>query len=149
VTELVVFRLDELRIALRLAAVERVVRAVQVTRLPQAPAIVLGVINLQGRAIPIVDFRGRFHLDRREPRTTDQMIIARTERRPVGLIADAVAGVLNLPAGAIAPAQTVVPGIRQIDGVVALPDGLLFIHDLDKFLSIDEERELDAALAEG
>ena len=89
-TELVVFCLDELRIALRLTAVERVVRAVQVTRLPQAPEIVLGVINLQGRAIPIVDFRNRFHLGRREPRITDQMIIARTARRPVGLMADAV-----------------------------------------------------------
>ena len=149
VTELVVFLLDELRIALRLTAVERVVRAVQVTRLPQAPEIVLGVINLQGRAIPIVDFRGRFGLARREPGISDQMIIARTQRRPVGLIADAVAGVLNVPAGAIAAAQTVIPGIRQIDGVAPLPDGLLFVHDLDKFLSIDEERELDAALAEG
>jgi len=149
VTELVVFRLDELRIALRLTAVERVVRAVQVTRLPQAPEIVLGVINLQGRAIPIVDFRNRFHLGVREPRISDQMIIARTARRPVGLIADAVEGTLSVPAGAIAPAETVMPGIRQIDGVVPLPDGLLFIHDLDKFLSIDEERELDAALAEG
>ena len=148
-TELVVFRLDELRIALRLTAVERVVRAVQVTRLPQAPEIVLGVINLQGRAIPIVDFRNRFHLGVREPRIRDQMIIARTKRRPVGLIADAVEGTLSVPAGAIAPAETVMPGIRQIDGVVPLPDGLLFIHDLDQFLSIDEERELDAALAEG
>ena len=148
-TELVVFRLDELRIALRLAAVERVVRAVQVTRLPQAPEIVLGVINLQGRAIPIVDFRCRFQLGRREPRISDQMIIARTEKRPVGLIVDAVEGMLSVAEEAIAPAQTVMPGIRQIDGVVALPDGLLFIHDLDKFLSIDEERELDAALAEG
>jgi len=149
VTELVVFRLDELRIALRLTAVERVVRAVQVTRLPQAPEIVLGVINLQGRAIPIVDFRGRFQLGRREPRISDQMIIARTEKRPVGLVVDAVEGMLSVSEEAIAPAQTVVPGIRQIEGVVALPDGLLFIHDLDKFLSIDEERELDAALAEG
>ena len=148
-TELVVFYLDELRIALRLTAVERVVRAVHVTRLPQAPEIVLGVINLQGRAIPIVNFRGRFHLGPREPRITDQMIIARTARRPVGLMVDAVEGTLSVPTGAIAPAQTVMPGIRQIDGVAALPEGLLFIHDLDKFLSIDEERELDAALAEG
>lgn len=143
---LVVFHLDELRIALPLAAVERVIRAVGVTPLPRAPEIVRGAINMQGRAIPVLDIRGRFDLRAREPGVGDQMIIARAGRRPVALIADAVSGTLSVPQQAIAPMHTVMPGIRQIEGVVSLQDGLLFIHDLDRFLSIEEERELDAAL---
>jgi purine-binding chemotaxis protein CheW len=65
-TQLVVFALDEQRYALRLTAVERIVRAVEVTPLPKAPQIVLGVIDAQGRIIPVVDVRQRFRLTERE-----------------------------------------------------------------------------------
>lgn len=144
--ELVVFRLDELRIALTLTAVVRVVRAVHVTPLPQAPETVLGLINVQGRVVPMFDIRSRFGLRCRDTATSDQILIARTRRRQIGIIVDLVDGTLSVAQAAIATGDTIVPGMRQIGGVLALPDGLLIIHDLDEFLSLDEERELDAAL---
>ena len=58
--QIVVFALDEPRYALPLSAVERVVRAVEITPLPKAPEIVLGVINMQGQVVPAVDIRKRF-----------------------------------------------------------------------------------------
>lgn len=65
-SQLVVFRLDAQRFALPLTAVERVVRAVAVTLLPDAPAIVLGAIDVHGRVLPVLNVRRRFNLPQRE-----------------------------------------------------------------------------------
>ena len=80
---IVVLTLDEQRYALRLSAVERIVRAVEVTALPQAPEGVLGVVNVEGRVIPVVNIRQRFNLPEQEINLDDQLIIARTSRRDV------------------------------------------------------------------
>lgn len=79
--QLVVFTLDEQRYALHLAAVERIVRVVEVTPLPKSPEIVLGVVNVQGRIIPVVNIRKRFRLPEREIALSNQLIIASRSRR--------------------------------------------------------------------
>lgn len=144
--KLVVFHLDRLRIALPLAAVERVIRAVSVTPLPAAPGIVLGVINMQGQILPVFDFRRRFRLPARKPGIADQIVIARTRTRQVGIFADAVTATVSVAGSAIVSAASIAPDTRHIDGVLPLPDGVLLIHDLDGFLSHDEEQDLEAAL---
>jgi len=87
---IVVFALEEPRYALLLSAVERVVRAVEITPLPKAPEIVLGIINAQGRIIPVIDVRQRFRMPTREMKLDDRLIIARTSRRQVALVVDSV-----------------------------------------------------------
>ncbi|MDP2240847.1 MAG: chemotaxis protein CheW [Burkholderiales bacterium] len=143
---LVVFSLDGQRYALALAAVERVVRAIEITPLPKAPDIVLGIVNVQGRVIPLINVRRRFRLPEREMALTDQIVIAHTARRPVALVVDAVAGVLEYPEREAVAAQDILPGAGYVEGVVKLKDGLILIHDLDRFLSLDEEASLDRAL---
>jgi purine-binding chemotaxis protein CheW len=143
---LVTFTLDEHRYALRLSAVERILRAVEAEPLPQAPEIVLGVINLQGRILPVVNIRKRFHLAGREVGLTDHLIIAHTSKRAVALIADSVTGVSELPEQEVIASDEILPGLEYVEGVVRLQDGVLFIHDLDRFLSLEEERSLEAAL---
>ena len=76
----VVFTLDGLFYAVSLSAVSRVIRAVEITPLPKAPPIVLGVINLGGRIIPVVNIRKRFLLPERELELTDQLIVACASR---------------------------------------------------------------------
>ena len=61
-----VFTLDRQRYALPLSVVERVVRMIEITPVPHTPDIVLGVINAQGRVIPVVDIRRRFRLPTRQ-----------------------------------------------------------------------------------
>jgi purine-binding chemotaxis protein CheW len=143
---LLVFTLDEPRFALPLAAVDRVVHAVEVTPLPKAPAIILGVINAQGRVIPVVDMRRRFGLPGREINLDDRFIIARTARRLVALVADEVAGIRELGQRDLVSAAESLPFASHLQGVAKLEDGLVLITDLDAFLSLDEERLLDAAL---
>lgn len=142
-----VFRLDDLRIALPLDRVERAVRAVYPTPLPDAPEIVPGVINVRGCVIPVVDMRRRFRLPVREIGLSDQIVIAHTGRRHVALVVDAVSGVFEYGIPDIAEAGSILAGLECIDGVVKLGDGLILIHNLDKLLSLDEEAALDRALA--
>jgi len=143
---IVVFFLDEQRYALPLRTVERVLRAVEVTPLPKAPEIVLGAINMQGRILPVVNLRRRFHLPEREIRLSDQLIIARTAKRDVTLVADSVAGVAELSAQDVIAPEAICPGLQYMAGVARLTDGMVLIHDLDRFLSLEEERKLAAAL---
>ncbi len=143
----VIFHLDELRIALTLSAVTRVVRAVFLTPLPEAPDGVLGMINVRGRVIPVLDLRRRFRLPPRDMTPADRFVIAHTARRAVALVADAVTGVIEYPVAAIVAANDILPGIGPVAGVVRLGGELLLIHDLDRFLSLDEEQRLDEALA--
>ena len=145
--QLLAFRLDGQRYGLPLAGVGRVVRIAEITPLPKAPEIVLGVINVQGRVIAVVDVRRRFGLPRREPTLSDSLIIARTPARAVALVADSVAGVVECTVGETVPAQAIVPGMDYVEGIAKLDDGMVLIHDLARFLSLDEGRRLDEAMA--
>ena len=142
----VVFALDEQRFALPLSGVERVFRAVEITPLPKAPAIVLGIINVHGRILPVLDLRRRFRLPEREIRLGDQIIVARTSHRTVALLVDSVQGVMKCAEEETVPSDMIVSGIEYVEGVVKRPDGLIFIHDLGKFLSLDEAQQLEGAL---
>jgi purine-binding chemotaxis protein CheW len=144
--EYVVIGLDELRVALRLSAVERVVRAVYVSPLPDAPEIVAGVVNVQGRVVPVGNMRRRFRLAERPAALADRLVIARANQRPVALMADTVGGVLEYPASDIIGAGDILPGLAYVDGVAKLADGLILIHDLDRFLSLDEASALEHAM---
>ena len=143
---LIVFALDRQRYALPLPVVDRVVRMVAITPLPKAPDIVLGVVNIQGRVIPVIDMRRRFRLPEREIALTDQLVVAHTVRRPVALVADAVQDVITCAEQSLIAAENILPRVEYVEGVVKLTDGLILIHDLDKFLSLEEESSLDQAL---
>jgi purine-binding chemotaxis protein CheW len=145
-SQLVVFTLDEQRYALRLHSVERIVRVVEITPLPKAPDIVLGVINVQGRVIPVVNIRKRFLLPERETNLSDQLIIAKTSKRPVAILTDGVSRVIEESAERVVTSEEILSGMKYVEGVVKFEDGMILIHDLDKFLSIEEEKILDDAM---
>jgi purine-binding chemotaxis protein CheW len=146
-TKYAVLGFDDMRVALPLSYVERVVRAVYLTPLPAAPDIVLGVVNVEGRVIPAVNMRKRFRLPDRKIMLTDQFVIAHANLGTVALVADAVSGVFEYADLDIVGADTILPGLEFIDGVVKLSDGLILIHNLDRFLSLEEARSLDRAMS--
>ncbi len=143
---LVVFRLADQRYALRLGVVECFVRAVEVTPLPGAPAIVLGAIDVGGSVLPVLSLRRRFGLPEREIGVTDQFLIARTSSRTVALVVDEALGVIAVPGEAVTRAGRIVPGLEHVQGIVTLGDGLVLIHDLATCLSLEEKRALAEAL---
>lgn len=144
--QLLVFRLDERRHALPLAIVERVLRAVDITPLPKAPPIVLGAIDVHGRVLPVLNVRRRFLVPDREVGPTDWFLLAHTARHTVVLVVDEAEGIVERPDAEIVPSAQIVPQLDQFPGVLRLDDGLVLIHDLERFLSLDEARALDEAL---
>jgi purine-binding chemotaxis protein CheW len=144
--QLVVFRLDEERYALSLARVERVVRAAEVTNLGNGPSMVLGVLNIGGHVLPVFNVRRRFGLPEREADPADHFLIAQSKTRRVVLIVDETESLIERSAAEITQAAQIGPGLDHIEGVVRLDDDLVLIHDLDKFLSLDEARALEDAL---
>ena len=144
--QLVVFTLDEQRYALYLAAVERIVRVVEITPLPKSPEVVLGVVNVHGQIIPVVNIGKRFRLPEREIALSNQLIIANTSRRAVALLVDEVSGVVEISEREMIEAGKILPDMDYVEGIVKLEDGLILIHDLNTFLSIEEEKALDDAM---
>ena len=143
---LITFTLDDQLYALHLSAVERAFRMVEITPLPHAPEIVFGIVNFQGRIIPVLNIRKRFRLPERRPGMGDQLLVARTSKRIVALVVDAVSGIIDHAVQVAITHETIVPGLEYVAGVIKLDDGLLFIHDLDDFLSLEEEEALEAAI---
>lgn len=143
---LVAFRLEDRHYALHLTVVERVLRMVAVTPLPKAPAIVLGVVNFHGQIIPVFDLQRRFGLSSRNHGLSSTLLVARTNKRTMAFPVNDVLGVQEVAADIVTLPAAVVPGIGLVVGMVALSDGVLFIHDLDAFLCLDEEQQLTEAL---
>jgi purine-binding chemotaxis protein CheW len=141
-----VFSLDDQRYSLHLPAVESVARMVYITPLPGAPEIVLGVVNLRGKVVPIVNIRQRFNLPKREILLTDCLIFAHATKRLVGLAVDSVMEIVEGLEHCMVPTDEFFPSIKYLDGVIKFHDGLILIQNLGKFLSLEEEKSLDLAL---
>jgi len=146
--QLVAFVLGEQQFALALTTVQRVMRMVEVTPLPKAPEIVLGVIDFQGNIVPVMSMRKRFGLPEPGTNLGDQLIVAETATRRVALVVNSVTGVLERTAEEVSEAEKIVPGAQYVEGITRLAGGIVFIHNLDHFLSGKEERQLDGLLAQ-
>ena len=147
--KIVLFSLEKLRYALYLSEVVKVERAVEITPLPKAPQMVSGIINFHGEIIPVIDIRHLFRLPQRDIRVEDQFIIARTSQRLVALAVDSVNGVYDLEHHQAIDARETFPFTEYVSGIASHEHGIVLITNLEKFLSLDEERVLDAALSEG
>lgn len=144
--QLIVFSLDGQKFGLHLEVVERVERAVEITPLPKMPENVLGIVNLRGQIVPVFNLRRRFHFPEREVDPRDQLIFARTVRRLVALLVDAVSVVMEPEARDVIASSEILPGLDCVEGVVKSIDGLVLIHDLDLFLSLEQDNALAEAL---
>jgi len=144
--QLVVFLLDKWSFALPLAAVRRVVRAAEVTFVPRAPRVVSGVIDVQGEVIAVLDLRNRLGLPQRAMGLDDHFLIAQTADRTVALVVDQAVGLAQAGGQDTGNCHLDAPWFDQFEGVAQLGDGLVLIHDLEKFLSPAEALALDRAL---
>jgi len=145
--QIVVFTLDEMVYALPLNTVNRIIHAVEIRKLPKAPDIIAGIINVHGQIIPVINVRKRFGLTTREISLGDQLIIADTGKRHVALWVDTVTGVQNIQAQQHISITETLPYAQYINGVVKVEDDLILIYDLEQFLNLEEETMLEKALS--
>lgn len=147
INQIVVFTIDELFYALPLYSVVRVVHIVEITTLPKAPDIISGIINVAGRIIPVIDVRKRFGLASREINPDDQLVITDTGKRQIALLIDKVAGIKDIEPWQYVNTKETLPFAEYISGVAKIEDDLILIYDLEQFLNLNEEMELEKALS--
>jgi purine-binding chemotaxis protein CheW len=147
VRQLLVFELAGIRLALELACVREVVRAVFITPLPGAPLVVEGVISVRGDVVPVYDLRARFGLPARRLHPDEVIVIAWTGTRRAGIRCERTEWLTAASRDSLEPA----PEFRDasntlITGVARTDDGLILIHDLRAFLDSAESDALEHAL---
>ncbi len=133
---LITFRLDGESFALPVETVREVIRVGDITRVPQSPPHIRGVINLRGRILPVVEIRTRLGLAPLVPRSTARIIVAEVRGRVLGLLVDSVAQVQKVPADRVVAAPDEVKSAHTdyLTGVVQLYDRLLILLDLVRAL---------------
>lgn len=138
-----VFERESARYGIALEDVREVVRAVAITRLPGAPAVVEGVIDVRGELMPVLDMPRRFGLASRAVEPDELLILARAAARTVALRTQRVLWMGEIE---VEDAEHITSGAEYVAGVARLEDGLVLIHDLGTFLSQAEAAALDHAL---
>src|ERR1035437_6291738 len=146
VEQIVVFTIDGQLYALPLKAVLGVIHIVEVMKLPKAPEIIKGIINVAGQIIPVVDVRKRFGVVTREIDPNDQLVIADTGKRKLALWVDTVNGVNSMTQQQNFETKVIMPFAQFIKGVAKIENDMILIYDLEQFLSLTEEIVLEQAL---
>lgn len=145
---LLTFETADRRFALPARLLREVVRAVAISPLPRAPPIVEGIINYRGTLVPVLGIRQRFGLPPLPLAPEQHFLIAQAGSQPVALRVDRALDLVSIEESLIQPVDPVAPGAEYVAGLAKLPDGLLVIHDLERFLSLQETHHLEAALSE-
>lgn len=144
----ILLEIDDVAYAVPSEQVVRVEMVEQVTRVPNAPDFVEGVVSIRGQVIPVISLRKRFRLPTIEKNMRARLIIVRVEgrggERQVGMIADSAREFISIDAEQIRPVPEGLsgPGVTYLEGVAALPRGLVLIINLPRLLNADERDTL-------
>ncbi|MCI6200058.1 MAG: chemotaxis protein CheW [Succinivibrionaceae bacterium] len=140
----VTFKLENETYGVNVMQVQEVLRYTEIAPVPGAPDYVLGIINLRGNVVTVIDTRLKFGLMPAEITDNSRIIIIEAEKQVVGILVDSVAEVVYLKASEIddAPSVGTEESARFIQGVCNRKDDLLILVDLNKLLSDNEWDEL-------
>ena len=136
-THLLVMALDRQRFALPLASVERVIRAVELTPLPESPPHVLGIVNVQGKIITVISLRRRCRMPERDIEPGDQIVIVNTPRGQAALVVDR-AEVVACGGQSPVTSQDVLPGSEFVLGVIKRTDGMILVCEPGALVALPE-----------
>lgn len=119
-----------------------------VTRIPQTPEFVLGVLNLRGAIVPVMDLRLRFGLQRERYDATTVTIVVAVGERLFGIVVDAVSDVLDCTDTDIKemPDMGVAVDTKFLKGLVSHEQHMVMLLDVEKLMRPEETAALDAAL---
>ncbi len=144
ITQWVTFYLDNEKYGIKVMQVQEVLRLTEIAPVPGAPEYVLGIINLRGNVVTVVDTRKRFGLQEKQPEDATRIVIIEAANQVVGILVDSVAEVADLRASEMESAPNVGSdeSSKFIQGVSSQDDGLLILVDVDKLLSTEEWQDM-------
>lgn len=143
--KLLVFVIEKQRFAIQLSVIERVLRAVAITKLSDAPGFIEGVIDYYGEVIAVINLRKRFGYNLMELRLSDRFIIVKTAKRKLALMVDEVEDVLSPDLQDLYDSRDINSGLKFIQ-ILREDRGIVFIWDVENLLELAEEMELDKYL---
>jgi purine-binding chemotaxis protein CheW len=144
VLQWVTFKLENEIYGINVMQVQEVLRYTEIAPVPGAPNYVIGIINLRGNVVTVIDTRVRFGLMPSEVSENSRIVIIEAEKQVIGILVDGVAEVVYLRSSEIdmAPNVGTDESAKFIQGVSNREGELLILVDLNKFLSDEEWDEL-------
>ncbi len=144
ILQLVTFRLGNEDYAVNILKVQEINRMKEITRVPNTPQYVEGVINLRGKVIPVINLRGKFGLNDKESDTQSRIMIMDIQGITMGIVVDAVSEVLRIPANIVEPTPPMASNIstEYIKGIAKLEDRLIILLDMDMLVGKAEETSM-------
>ncbi|MFZ5831601.1 MAG: chemotaxis protein CheW [Planctomycetota bacterium] len=145
--QLVSFRLGNETFGVEITNVREIILVGEITRLPETPAYVKGVINLRNTVIPVVDLRTRFGLPAIAANDESRIMVVQLAGRLVGIVVDAVDEVFRVARDQIAPPPETVKGVGReyLSGLVKLDAALLILLDIEHLLNSNDRDAIEAA----
>jgi purine-binding chemotaxis protein CheW len=143
--EILTFIVEKQRFAFNLEAVDRVIRAVAITKLTNCPKFIEGVIDYYGEIIVVINLRKRLGYPLEELKLSDRFIISKTATRKIALIVDEIEELIQPDSEDLFNSQDLDAGMKFIK-VFRDDDGIVLIYDLESLMSIEEEIELEKFL---
>lgn len=140
--ELIAFRVGDQEFCVNIMSVREIRGWTPATPMPHAPPYMLGVINLRGAVLPIIDFSARLGLKPAEPTVRHVIIVAQVNTRVVGLLVDAVSDILTVADADIQPTPEIASDLERSSapGVLAIEGRMICLVELDSVFP-NEERE--------
>ena len=138
--QLVSFHLGGEEYGIEILSVQEIIRMMELTRVPNSPDFVEGVINLRGKVIPVIGMRKRFNMPAIEHTQQARIIVVEVDGHDVGFVVDAVNEVLRIPTDTVEPPPRLAKVEREmVKGVGKLENRLLLLLDVQKLLSHTEQ----------
>jgi purine-binding chemotaxis protein CheW len=144
--QLVSFQLDKELYGIEITKVREIILITEITRIPQTPQYVKGLINLRSTVIPVIDLRSFFGLQEGEMTDESRIMVLQASGKTIGIVVDAVSEVLRVKRDQIAPPPPTVAGLGReyLTGLVKLDKQLLILLDIDMILGKNGDEVLDS-----
>jgi purine-binding chemotaxis protein CheW len=119
----------------------------EITRVPNAPSFVDGVVFSRGQVVPVVNLRARFGFDRAPYDLRTRLVVVQSASRAIGLVVDAAREFVAIPPDTIQPPHEALAGMsgRYVEGVASIGDRLILILNLERILNFGEPLAADSA----
>jgi purine-binding chemotaxis protein CheW len=145
ILQLVTFKLENEEFGVDILKVQEINRMMTITKIPNAPNFIEGVINLRGKIIPIVDLRKRLGFHNGTYDKSTRIIVVELDGLVLGFIVDSVSEVLRINETTVEPPPSIVAGIdsEYIEGVGKLDDRLLILLQLNKIFASPDKKDME------
>lgn len=146
-TQVVTFTLAHEEYAVDILKVKEIILVEGITKVPQMPEYIEGIINLRGLIVPVIDLRKRLQLPVPHHDEHTRIMIARMGKRVVGLIVDTVSRVMRIPKNDISEPPETIAGLvgKYLVGVARVNERMIMLLDVEKIISLEELSQLKVA----